>query len=117
MPIKAVLFDFDGTLVETRTASWELFEETNREFKLGLDTREKFFQIFEGNFYDSLIRHCQDEAVASAAATHFMELVRERYHPPFIPGMVTSVSKSEISSACASALMSASLALPALMTE
>ena len=88
MPFKAALFDFDGTLVETRTASWELFEETNREFGLGLDTQEKFFRIFEGNFFASWARHCQDEAIAAAAAKHFMELVRTRYYPSFIPGIV-----------------------------
>ncbi|EWS54789.1 MULTISPECIES: hypothetical protein [unclassified Methylibium] len=49
---RAILFYMDGTLVDTRAASWELFAETNREFALGIDTREAFFKIFEGNFFD-----------------------------------------------------------------
>lgn len=84
---RAILFDMDGTLVDTRAASWELFAETNREFDLGIDTREAFFQIFEGNFFESLARLCSDAGRAEAAKRHFMDLLRTRYHPALIPGM------------------------------
>ncbi len=87
MTVRAVLFDFDGTLVETRNASWTLFAETDRQFGLGIDTQQKFFDIFEGNFFSTLATHCGDEALANAAAAHFMELIRTRYNPAFIPGM------------------------------
>jgi len=50
-PSGAILFDFDGTLVDTREASWELFAETNSRFGLGVDTRDAFFDIFQGNFH------------------------------------------------------------------
>jgi len=91
MPIQTVLFDFDGTLVDTRMASWLLFEQTNREFALGLDTQAQFFQVFEGNFFTSLARHCGNDAVAESAAAHFMELIRTRYNADPIPGIVAVV--------------------------
>ena len=88
---RAILFDLDGTLVDTRTASWELFAETNAAFGLGLDTREAFFQAFESNFFESLSRLPVDPARLEAARLHFMHALRTRYSPPFIPGMADVV--------------------------
>lgn len=87
----AVLFDLDGTLVDTRTASWELFAETNATFKLGIDTREDFFRAFESNFFESLARLPVDAERLEAAQAHFMQALRTRYNPPFIPGMADVV--------------------------
>jgi len=84
---RAILFDLDGTLVDTRAASWELFAETNARFGLGVDTREDYFRAFEGNFFDSLAKICPDRERAAAAKQHFMELLRTRYKPTLIPGM------------------------------
>ena len=91
MATRAILFDLDGTLVDTRAASWQLFSETNLAFALGIDSREAFFKAFEGNFFDSLARMVPDPARAAAAKAHFMELLRTRYHPALIPGMVDVV--------------------------
>jgi phosphoglycolate phosphatase len=88
---RAILFDLDGTLVDTRAASWQLFSETNLAFALGIDTRETFFKAFEGNFFDSLAKMVPDPARAAAVKAHFMELLRTRYHPSLIPGMVDVV--------------------------
>ena len=88
---RAILFDLDGTLVDTRAASWELFSETNRAFALGIDSREAFFRIFEGNFFESLARLVPDPKRAAAAKQHFMELLRTRYQPALIPGMTDVV--------------------------
>lgn len=87
----AVLFDLDGTLVDTRSASWPWFERTSREFTLGIDTREQFFGLFENNFFESLAAHCGDHQKATAAAQHFMGLIRDHYAPPFIEGMTEVV--------------------------
>jgi phosphoglycolate phosphatase len=88
---RAILFDLDGTLVDTRAASWQLFAETNQAFALGIDTQEAFFKAFEGNFFDSLAKLVPDPARAAAAKAHFMEQLRTRYHPAVIPGMVDVV--------------------------
>ena len=88
---RAILFDLDGTLVDTRAASWQLFSETNLAFALGIDSREAFFRAFEGNFFDSLAKMCPDPSRAEAVKAHFMELLRTRYHPALIPGMLDVV--------------------------
>lgn len=88
---RAILFDLDGTLVDTRAASWELFSETNVAFGLGIDSREAFFGCFEGNFFESLARLCPDPQRAEAVKRHFMESLRKRYRPALIPGMTDVV--------------------------
>ncbi|MBS0340020.1 MAG: HAD family hydrolase [Proteobacteria bacterium] len=88
---RAILFDLDGTLVDTRTASWDLFAETNAAFGLGIDTREAFFKAFESNFFESLARLPMEPSRLETAKQHFMQALRERYSPPFIPGMADVV--------------------------
>jgi phosphoglycolate phosphatase len=91
MSLGAILFDFDGTLVDARESAWELFAETNSQFGLGVDTREAFFLIFKGNFYEAFDRLCPDQDKAAAAKDHFMSLLRLRYEPRLIPGIVDIV--------------------------
>ena len=88
---RAILFDLDGTLVDNRSVMWELFAETNAAFVLGIDSRDSFFRLLEGNFYESLARLCPDPKRAEAAKQHFMELLRTRYRPALIPGMTDVV--------------------------
>src|SRR5262245_6157654 len=84
--LRALLFDFDGTLVRTREASWELFQQTNEKFSLGLRTPSEFYRLFDQNFYVAL-----DEAAASRANApsvevreHFMSLLRTDYTPDLV---------------------------------
>jgi phosphoglycolate phosphatase len=91
VPTRAILFDLDGTLVDTRAASYQLFIETNHKFALGIDTPEAFFKVFERNFFDSLAKMVPDPARAQQVKTHFMESLRTRYNPAVIPGMVDVV--------------------------
>lgn len=87
--LTTIVFDFDGTLVRTREASWALFRETNEHFGLGVDTPGAFYQLFDRNFYAAL------DEVAGGAGTdragevrrHFQALLVERYNPDLVPGM------------------------------
>ena len=91
MSIRAILFDLDGTLVQTREASWRLFEETNTRFGLGIDTRDDFFGLFEDNFFRSLATRCRDAGKLAEVKAHFLSLLRTRYTPPLVPGMADVV--------------------------
>jgi phosphoglycolate phosphatase len=88
---RTIVFDMDGTLVQTRAASWEVFQDTAVAFDLPIRSAEEFFELFRGNFYESLTRLCSDPAVEAAVRQHFMTGLRERYSPRFIPGMVNVV--------------------------
>lgn len=85
MPLRAILFDLDGTLVQTREASWSLFAQTNEKFALGIDTRASFFELFEENFFRGLRRTAKGDV--EGAVAHFLDLLRRHYCPPLIPGM------------------------------
>lgn len=86
--LRALLFDLDGTLVQTRESSWLLFERTNAKFGLGIDTREQYFDLFKENVFEAMLGLCPDPAQARAALDHFLELLRREYRPPLVPGML-----------------------------
>jgi phosphoglycolate phosphatase len=90
-PIRAVLFDLDGTLVQTRDSSWQLFRQTNEAFALGLDTQQDYLELFQENFFAAMQRHCQDAQTAEDAQAHFLELMRHAYLPEPVPGMIDLV--------------------------
>jgi phosphoglycolate phosphatase len=81
----------DGTLVQTRETSWLLFERTNREYQLGVDTREQYFDLFTENVFEALPKICPDPERALAAIEHFLGLMRSEYRPPLVPGMLDVV--------------------------
>jgi phosphoglycolate phosphatase len=91
--LTTIVFDFDGTLVRTREASWALFRETNERFGLGVDSPEAFYRLFDRNFYRAL------DEVAGGAGTdragevrsHFQALLVDRYNPELVPGMANVV--------------------------
>jgi phosphoglycolate phosphatase len=86
-PVHAVLFDLDGTLVQTREASWRLFARTNEAFALGINTQADFFRLLEDNMFHGLRMHCHDDQRADEAASHFLGLLQSEYNPDFVPGM------------------------------
>jgi phosphoglycolate phosphatase len=88
MSLGAILFDFDGTLVDARESAWELFVETNHRFHLGIDTREEFFGLFRTNFFEAFEARCLNVPRRDEAKAHFLELLRTQYHPRLIPGIV-----------------------------
>src|ERR1700760_3364624 len=102
--VRAVVFDLDGTLVQTRLASWEVFEPISRRFGLGIDTPGQYFELFRGNVFTSIRERCDDEAHARAATGEFLTALREHYDPPLVPGMPAVVRR--LASECTLAVMS-----------
>ena len=85
MATLAALFDLDGTLVQTREASWKIFARTNAAFRLGIDSQEQYFQLLEENLFAGLRKVCRDEAKASEVARHFLAQLDADYVPDFRP--------------------------------
>ena len=102
--VQAVIFDLDGTLVQTRIASWEVFEKISKQFGLGVDEPEQYFDLFRGNVYESIRELCRDDAHAAQAKEAFLQLLRTDYTPPLVPG-VTSVVR-RLAGNCTLAVMS-----------
>ncbi|MCD2195706.1 HAD hydrolase-like protein [Actinomycetospora endophytica] len=103
-PVRAVVFDLDGTLVQTRVASWEVFEPISRRHGLGVDTPGQYFDLFRGNVFTSIRGLCSDEAQARAATDDFLAALRSSYSPPLVPGMQAVVRR--LASECTLAVMS-----------
>jgi phosphoglycolate phosphatase len=87
MPPQAVLFDLDGTLVQTRAASWNLFARINAELDLGISTQQHFFRLMEDNLFHALRRQLGDESRAEEAGRRFLALLQSEYEPELVPGM------------------------------
>jgi phosphoglycolate phosphatase len=103
-PVRAVIFDLDGTLVQTRIASWDIFARINERFELGVDRPEKYFELFNGNVFRSIRKLCRDEAHAQQVNAAFLELLRTEYTPPLVPGMAGVVRR--LATDCTLAVMS-----------
>lgn len=103
-PVQAVIFDLDGTLVQTRTASWEVFSPISDRFGLGIDSPEQYFELFQGNVFASIRTLCRDDAHAAEVKEAFLERLRTDYAPPMVPGMVDVVRR--LAGDCTLAVMS-----------
>jgi phosphoglycolate phosphatase len=86
-PVRAVIFDLDGTLVQTRVASWEIFSRISTRYGLGVTHPEQYFDLFRGNVFASIRELCRDDAHAAEVNAAFLTLLREEYTPPMVPGM------------------------------
>ncbi|RBP16063.1 phosphoglycolate phosphatase [Roseiarcus fermentans] len=104
MPPLAVLFDLDGTLVQTREASWKIFARTNAAFKLGIDSQQDFFRLLEDNLFSGLRRRCRDDEHARQVAQHFFAQLDADYAPDLVPGMVDVIHA--LAGACSLAVVS-----------
>lgn len=87
MNVLAVIFDLDGTLVQTRAASWEVFSRISDRFGLGVDSPEEYFALFQGNVFTAIRRLCRDDAHAEEVNRAFLASLRADYSPALIPGM------------------------------
>lgn len=104
MGVSAVLFDLDGTLVQTRVASWEVFRPISEQFGLGVAEQEQYFDLFRGNLFASIRALCRDDAHAEEVKAAFLTRLREDYTPPLVPGMVDVVRR--LAAECTLAVMS-----------
>ncbi len=104
MPVRAVLFDLDGTLVQTRVASWDVFRPISERFGLGVTDPEEYFDLFRGNLFASIRALCRDEAHAAEVKAAFLERLRKEYTPPMVPGMADVVRR--LAADCTLAVMS-----------
>jgi phosphoglycolate phosphatase len=103
-PVRAVVFDLDGTLVQTRIASWEVFEPISRRHGLGVDTPGRYFDLFRGNVFASIRALCPDEERTRRATEDFLVALRRDYAPPLVPGMHAVVRR--LAAECTLAVMS-----------
>lgn len=90
-PPTAVIFDLDGTLVQTREASWKVFEPIGRRHHLGIDAAEDFYQLFAGNFFRSLREACTGPEQADAVTADFLAALDAHYEPTMVPGLIDVV--------------------------
>ncbi|MCU1479358.1 MAG: Haloacid dehalogenase domain protein hydrolase [Subtercola sp.] len=90
-PARQIIFDLDGTLVQTRVASWAVFQEVNAEFDLGIDDETKYFALLNGNLFERIRQLCRSKAQADAVIESFMGKLGNDYFPTMIPGMVDVV--------------------------
>ncbi|KAF0961088.1 MULTISPECIES: HAD family hydrolase [unclassified Rhodococcus (in: high G+C Gram-positive bacteria)] len=90
-PPQAVIFDLDGTLVQTREASWRVFEKISATHHLGITTAEQFYEMFANNFFVSLRGLCRDAEHVRLVEDDFMRSLGADYAPLMIPGMVDVV--------------------------
>jgi phosphoglycolate phosphatase len=100
----AVMFDLDGTLVQTRRASWDVFRKISDEFGLGLTGPQEYFALFNGNIFASLDELCRDNADSQQVKKAFMDRLREEYNPAMVPGMVDVIRR--LASHCTLAVVS-----------
>lgn len=100
----AVIFDLDGTLVQTRISSWEIFRKVSDEFGLGIDDPEEYFALFNGNLYSSLKAICRSDEQADQVKAALLRRLCAEYTPEMVPGMASVVRT--LASTCTLAVMS-----------
>jgi phosphoglycolate phosphatase len=110
-PVRAVIFDLDGTLVQTRYSSWEVFREVSQQFDLGFTAPEQYYELFRSNVYAELEKRFTDAEQFRQVKEVFLERLRRDYHPVMIPGMLNVVRR--LASVSTLALLSSN-ALPVM---
>ena len=82
-----VLFDLDGTLIQSREAAWTHFADISARHGLPFTSAEEFHTIFAGNFSEGLRRACADESTFQQVKAEYFSVLEREYTPPLVPGM------------------------------
>jgi phosphoglycolate phosphatase len=102
--LRALLFDLDGTLVQTRESSWVLFERIGRKHGLKSVSREGYYRLFQGNFYEALAKAIGDAELTRAVTADFLDVLTHEYRPLMVPGMTDVVR--QLADRCVLAIIS-----------
>lgn len=100
----AVIFDLDGTLVQSRAASWEIFRKVSDQFGLGVTDPEQYYELFNGNVFASIRALCPDEQRSEQVSAAFLQRLRDEYEPALVPGMVDVIRR--LATVCTLAVIS-----------
>jgi phosphoglycolate phosphatase len=73
--VRAVIFDLDGTLVQTRIASWEIFERISKRFELGIDRPEQYTPPLVPGVTD-VVRRLAGECTLAVMSSNAMQVLR-----------------------------------------
>lgn len=82
-----VLFDLDGTLIQSREAAWEYFAAIAARHGLPFSSAEDFHTMFAGNFSEGLRAACPDQRTFQLVKREYFDLLEREYAPPLVPGM------------------------------
>jgi phosphoglycolate phosphatase len=82
----AVIFDFDGTLANSRDAAWAAFQRVDTQLGLGIGSAEAFYDLFADSFHAALARACGEE-LAAKAWKEYSAILESEYSPQLVPGM------------------------------
>ena len=84
---KMILFDFDGVIVDSFEAAYEMIEE----FGLGFD-REYYRNMFMGNIYDSVDEHHRNDNNKKVNQDEWFDLYAKKLLVlPVVPGMIAAL--------------------------
>ncbi len=81
MATRTVVFDMDGTLVQSRGAAWEVFQDTVREFDLAMSSAEEFYDLFRDNFFAGLNAFVGDPVRSRGGRRALPDLAARAVHP------------------------------------
>jgi phosphoglycolate phosphatase len=84
-----VIFDLDGTLVDSLGESWQLFQEINQEHPwTGIRTKEEFVRIYDSNFYKWMFRQAKmPKRELFKLIRIFLKKFSKEYHPKVFPAI------------------------------
>jgi len=88
---KLVIFDLDGTIVDSLEANYGLFKTVFEQFSLDVPSRNEFRQMFDKNFYISL-KNKVGKKTYDKMIPPFKKIYDDKYNAPAFKGMTHLVN-------------------------